>query len=194
MGLERRVTLILPPLVPSYPPWNVISGVVTSTYAPPRPPKNGSGNDNVSNLVFEWILNPNLNDFWYQNRSQMHPKFISLSSLVSKLIFASKTKERSIFKKTKILQNTGSVVQKSTLRISELMVKHHLHLVRICNQNPCNFDQNSIPNTCLKQTSSFDAVLLSKVSQNVVQKDAKMLGRNWGNRPWDHFSHIKPGS
>ena len=22
----------------------------------------------------------------------------------------------------------------------------------------------------------------------------KMLGRNWGNRPWDHFSHIKPGS
>ena len=179
---------------PHTPPWNVILGGATSTHAPSRLPKNGSGNDIVCNPVFERLLNPISNDFWYQNRSPIHPKFISLSSLVSKSIFASKTKDRSIFDKTKILQNTRSVVQKSTLRISELMVKHHLHLVRICNQNPCNFDQNSIPNTCLKQTSSFDAVLLSKVSQNVIQNDPKMLDRNWGNRPWDHFSHIKPGS
>ena len=131
MGLERGVTLLLPPLVASYPPQNVILGVGTSTYAPSRPPKNGSGNDIVCNPVFEQILNPISNDFWYQHRSPIHPKFISLSSLVSKSIFASKTQDRTIFDKTKILQNTGRVVQKSTLRISKLIVKYHLHSVRI---------------------------------------------------------------
>ena len=123
-----------------HPPGNVILGGVTSTHAPSRLPKNGSGNDIVCNPVFERLLNPISNDFWYQNRSPIHPKFISLSSLVSKSIFASKTKDRGILQKIQILQNIWRVVQKSTLRISKLMVKHHVHLVRFCNRDPWNFD------------------------------------------------------
>ena len=56
------------------------------------------------------------------------------------------------------------------------------------------FFQISSPKVYLKQTSSFDTVLISKVFQNVSQKNPKMLYRNWRKRPWGPFGHIKPGS
>ena len=191
----RGVWQFLPPLVPSYPPpWDVILGVGTSTYAAPRHPRNCSRNDIVSNLVFERILNPISNDFWYQTRSPIHPKFISLSSVVSKLSFASKTKVRSIFAKTKILQNVRTVVQKSTLRILGLIVKYHLHLVRIWYPNPTLVNQISLQKPHLKQTSFFRCCFSVNVFQNELKKEPKMLDRNWGKWPWGHFGHLKRGS
>ena len=157
-------------------------------------PKNGSRNEVVSSLVFEWIWSPISSNLWYPNRSKNGPKFKSVSRLALKLIFASKTKDRRIFEKTKIRQNSWTVVQKSTLRISERIVKCRLHSVRIWSQNLSFSDPISVPKIHLKQTSSFDAVLVSKVFQNVSQKDPKMLYRNCGKRPWDPFGHVKPGS
>ena len=55
------------------------------------------------------------------------------------------------------------------------------------------FDSISVPQIHLKQASSFDAVLVSKILQNVTQKGPKMLCRNCGKRPWDPFGHIKLG-
>ena len=72
-----------------------------------------------------------------------------------------------------------TVVQKSTLHISELMVKSHLHLVRIWYQNQSTNHLISGAETHLKQTSSLDAVCVSKVFQNEIQNDSKMLDRNW---------------
>ena len=77
--------------------------------------------------------------------------------------------------------------------MSDLMAKYHLHLIRNRYQIPPNFHKKSIPKTHLKQTSSLNAVLISKILKNVSQKDPKMLDRNWGNRAWDHFGHIKSG-
>ena len=67
---------------------------------------------------------------------------------------------------------------KIELRISELIEKYDLPSVRIWYRNLLIFDQISIPKVHLKQTSSFDAVLVSKVFQNDLKKDPKMLGRN----------------
>ena len=192
MGLERRVTLLLRPLVPSYlPPQNVILGVPTSTPAAPRVPKNGFRNEVVSRLVFEWIWTQISSNLCYPNHSKIGPKFKSVSRLALKLIFASKTKDQCIFENTQIRQNAWTVVQKSTLRISEPIVKCRLHPARMWSSI---FDAISVPKIHLKQTSFFDAVLVSKVFLNVTQKDPKMLCRNCGKRPWDPFGHIKPGS
>ena len=157
-------------------------------------PKNGSRNEVVSRLVFECIWTPISSNLWSPNRSKIDPKFKSVSRLALKLIFASKTKDQCIFEKTKIRQNAWTVVQKPTLRISEPIVKCRLHPVRMWSQNLSIFDPISVPKIHQKQTSFFDAVLVSKVCLNVAQKDPKMLCRNWGKRPWDPFGHIKPGS
>ena len=74
-------------------------------------------------------MDPNLGNFEAPNRFQMYSEFISMSSLVSQLIFASKTKERRISKETKTVQNSGTIVQKSTLRIAKLIVKYNLSSV-----------------------------------------------------------------
>jgi len=124
----------------------------------------------------------------------MYSEFISMSSLVSQLIFVSKTKERRISKETKTVQNSRTIVQKSTLRIAKLIVKSHLSAVWIYYQNRSFFYQISTPKVYRKQTSSCDAVLASKVFQNGAQKASKMLYRNCGKRPWDLFGHIKVGS
>ena len=144
----------------------------------PTPLLNRSENGFSSIHSSESILGPNFDNFWSQNGSQMHSEFISLSSLCSQLIFASKTKERRISKETKTLQNRRTVVQKSTLRIAELIVKSHLYFGRILYQNLPFFKQISSPKVYRKQTSSCDAVLASKVSPNGAQKASKMLCRN----------------
>ena len=95
----------------------------------PTPLQNRSENEDSSRPSSDSILGPNFNNFGAQNGFQMHSEFISLSSLVSQLIFASKTKERRISKETKTVQNSRTVVQKSTLRIAKLIVKYHLYSV-----------------------------------------------------------------
>ena len=95
----------------------------------PTPLQNRSENEDSSRHSSDAILGPNFDNFGAQNGFQMHSEFISLSSLVSQLIFASKTKERRISKETKTVQNSGIVVQKSTLRIAKLIVKNHLYSV-----------------------------------------------------------------
>ena len=121
-----------------------------------------------------------------QNRSKFQVCFKSSFHVV-----ASKTNDRCISKKPKIQQNAWTVVQKSTLRISELLIKYHLQSVRIWYQNLSIVNHISIPIACLKQASSCYTILDPKVFQNVSQKDPKMLGRNWRKRPWDPFGHIK---
>ena len=93
-----------------------------------------------------------------------------------------------------IIKNTRTVVQKSPLRISELIEKYDLPSVRIWYQNLSFLHQNSIPKVHLKETSSIEAVLVSKVFQNDAKKEPKMLDRNWKNRPWDTFGQIKRAS
>ena len=107
------------------------------------------------------------------------------------MIFASKTLKRRIFEKTKFHQNTWTVVKKSTLRISELLVKYHVRPAWNLYKNLSIFDQISSLKIYLKQSSFLNAVLIPKVFQNVSQNAPKMLGRNWGKRPWDPFGRLK---
>ena len=94
------------------------------------------------------------------------------------MIFASNSLDPSVVEKSKNLQNTWTVVQKSTLRISELIETYDLPSVQIWYQILSFLDQISIPKVHLKQTSSIEAVLVSKVFQNDAKKAPKMLGRN----------------
>ena len=131
MGLERRVTLLLPPLVPSYPPPKMsFSGLALRLQLHQeclkKIPETRSHPDSV------------LHRFGPRFRSKcgakIAPKPVPNSNLfqdVLNQIFASKTKDQCIFEKTKILENAWTVVQKSTLWISELAVKYHLKSVWI---------------------------------------------------------------
>ena len=94
------------------------------------------------------------------------------------MIVASNSLDPSVVEKSKNLQNTWTVVQKSTLRISELIEKYDLPSVQIWYQILSFLDQNSMPKVHLKQTSSIEAVLVSKVFQNDAKKGPKMLDRN----------------
>ena len=189
MGLERRVTLysLLWFPHPPPPPSNVILGVPTSTQTRTLCAQKVSWKRPRIQYHFLSILDPISDDFSEKNSARL----IYLSSSVSKLIFASNSLDPSVVEKSKNLQNTWTVVQKSTLRISELIEKYDLPSVRIWYQNLLFLDQNSIPKVHLTQTSSIEAVLVSDVSQNNTKKDPKMLGRNWQNRPWDPFGQIK---
>lgn len=79
------------------------------------------------------------------------------------------------FTKTKIIKDTETVAQKSKLRFSELMAQYHHALVWIGYQNPTNLNEISTLKTYLKQDSSFDAILVSTVLQNVTKKIPKCL-------------------
>ena len=74
---------------------------------PPTRAQTRSGIEVVSRLVFEWVWSLISGNSWYPNRSQIGPRFKLVSRLVFKLIFASKTKDRCIFEKTKIRKMHG---------------------------------------------------------------------------------------
>ena len=85
-------------------------------------------------------MDPISDEFWLQNHDKINARLISLSSWVLKLIFASNSLDPSVVENSENLQNTWTVVQKSTLRISELIEKYYLHAVRIWYQNLSMFD------------------------------------------------------
>ena len=157
------------------PPSNVILGVPTSTQTRTLCAQKVSWKRPRIQYHFWSILDPISDDFWLQNPEKNNARLIYLSSSVSKLIFASNSLDPSVVEKSKNLQNTWTVVQKSTLRISELREKYNLLSVRIWYQNLSFLEQNSIPKVHLKQTSSIEAVLVSKVFQNDAKKGPKCL-------------------
>ena len=133
MGLERRVRVVLesePPFVSPIPPLKTGFGGAAKLNQPSsRALKNGSKNEFFPRPSSESILAPNFGYFEAQNGLQMHSECTSMSSLVSPLIFASKTKGRRIFRKTKTFQNSRTVVQKSTWHSTKLTVESHLSSV-----------------------------------------------------------------
>ena len=119
------------------------------------------------------------------NLSKIGPCFHSVARLGFKLIFTSTTQHRRVRVKTKIHQNACTVVQKSTLRITQFLVKYDLHSVRNQYQQSQFFNQISLLKVHLKQSSSFGAVLTPKVVQNEAQKRLKMVDLNCARFPWD---------
>ena len=113
---------------------------------------------------------------------------------------------KSNFKVNFCLQNQGSIYFRGDWNPSKCMdccsqidVVHFRNTSKVSSSpdsnlvlKSINFWQHLDPKSKLKQTASFDAVVVPKVFQNVIQKEPKMCDRNCGKRPWGHFGHIKP--
>ena len=103
MGLERRVTLILPPLVPSYPSPERHFECTHFDLCSLKSAQKWIQKRARVQPRFWMDLDSDFDDLCYKYRSKILPKFMSVSSLVSKSIFASNTKDLNTFKKPRIL-------------------------------------------------------------------------------------------
>ena len=125
---------------PTPPPKNWNSGVCQILSDPPQGAQNVFFKLHLTRATFGQNLDSILVIFWL-SFSIKNPSEIEIG-IWSRFYMDSCSQSQwfRCLRELKILQNLWRVVQKSTLRISELRVKCHLHVIRIWVQNPSNFD------------------------------------------------------
>ena len=109
-------------------------------------------------------------------------------------MLARKTTCCNVSENIKIFKNNRTVVQKSPLRLHEVMLKYPYVSHRIWCQNPSNLEPKSYQKWWIKRLPYFNTLSITKIYQNVAKRVPKMVCRNWETWPGDNFGRLKLGS